>query len=254
MLSRDIEDLDGDGALSLLQEHLQIPLVDLDKYLHDFSDAGNIDRMDLDEEIPVRRKALSDIQNVVNGLNDKNPAMDKQVKRKKSHSLMSSTPPKSVSATSSLYGESKSLSKAFHFPFSAADLDLSPAKSPTHEYFNGQSDNLGTMNEPSIHGDFNFQVENEGKNPVCATSGSKQLIPGDSCLEKSASLNTSNIDINTMTEDSHDGLVNGNECNHVSESYGLETHCNMWRTRVDIIVKNANYLLLWIRFGILAKF
>ncbi|KAK1393005.1 Reticulocyte binding protein 2 b like [Heracleum sosnowskyi] len=217
LLSRDIEDLDPDGALSLLQEQLQIKPLDLDKYLHDFSDAGNIDIMDLEEEMPVRRKALSDIQNVVNGSIDENPVSRKQVTRNKSHSLMSSTPPKRLSAASSSFGERKSLSKSFHFPFSAADLDLSPAKIPTHECFNGQLDELGTMNEPSIHGVINFQVENEVESPACAASGSKQVIPGDICLGKSSSLDTRSTDIDTRTKHSHDGLVNANECNHVGE-------------------------------------
>lgn len=238
LLSRDIEDLDPDGALSMLQEQLKIKPLDLDKYLHDFSDAGNIDIMDLEEEMPVRRKALSDIQNEVNGLIDKNRVSHKQVTRNKNHSLMASTPPKRPSAASSLFGEGKSLSKRLHFPFSAADLDLSPAKIPTHECFDGQSDEFGTMNEPGIHRVINFQVENEAKSPACAASGSKQVIPGDICLEKSASLDKRSTDIDTRTKHSHDGLVNTNECNHVSESSGLEAHCNMWRTRVDKIVTN----------------
>lgn len=189
LLLRDIEDLDPDGALSLLQEQLQIKPLDLDKYLHDFSDTGNIDIMDLEEEVPVRRKALSDIQNLVNGLIDKNPVSHKQVTRNESHSLTSSTPPKRPSAASSLFAEGKSLSKPLHFPFSAADLDLSPAEIPTHECFNGQSDELG----------------------------SKQPIPGDICLGKSALLDTRSTDIDTRTKHSHDGLLNANECNHVGE-------------------------------------
>ncbi|XP_074379680.1 centromere protein C isoform X2 [Apium graveolens] len=217
LLSRDIEDLDPDGALSLLQEQLQIKPLDLDKYLNDFSDSGNIDIMDLEEEMPVRRKALSDIQNVVNDLIDKNPGSHKQVTRSKSHSLMSSTPPKRLSAASSLFGEGKSLSKPFHFPSSAADLDLSPAKLPTHECFNGQSVELGAMNEPSIHGVINFQVENEAKSPGCAASGSKQVIPGDTCSGKSANLDTGSTYIDTRTKHSRNGLVNENECNHVGE-------------------------------------
>lgn len=250
LLSRDIEDLDPDGALSFLQEQLQIKPLDLDKYLHDFSDAGNVDVMDLEEEMPVRRKALSDIQNVVNGLIDKDPASHKQVTGYKSHSLMSSTPPKRPSAASSLSGEGKSLSKPFHFPFSAADLDLSPAKISIDECLNGQSDELGTMNEPSIHDVINFQVQNEAESPVCVASGSKQVIPGDICLGKSASLDTRSPDIDTRTEHTHDGLVNANECNYVSESSGLKAHCNMWRTRADITVENAKYLC----YGILGKF
>lgn len=213
LLSRNIEDLDPDGALSLLQEQLQIKPLDLDKYLHDFSDAGNTDIMDLEEEMPVRRKALSDI-NVVNGLIDKDPVSYKQVTRDKSHFLMSSTPPKRPSAASSSFGEGKSLSKPFHFPFSAADLDLSPAKIPTHICFNGQSDELGTMNEPSIHEVINFQVENAAKSPA---SGSRHVIPGDICLGKSSSLDTRSTDIDTRTKHSHDGLENANECNHVGE-------------------------------------
>ncbi|WOG91552.1 hypothetical protein DCAR_0310801 [Daucus carota subsp. sativus] len=212
LLSQDIEDLDGDGALKLLQEHLQIKPVDLDKCLHDFSDAGNIDIMDLEEEMPVKRKALLDIQNIVDGSIKENPASRKRLNRNESHSPMYSTLPKSPSAASSLFGEGKSSSKPFHVPFSAADLDLSPAKSPTHEHFNGQSDNLCTMNEPSVHGDFNLQADAEAKNHACATPGSKPVMPGDSCSEKSAS-----IDFTTRTEDSHDGLVDKNEGNHVGE-------------------------------------
>ena len=42
-----------------------------DNYLLDFNDTGNIDIMDIEEEMPLRQTTLLDIQNAVNELIEK---------------------------------------------------------------------------------------------------------------------------------------------------------------------------------------
>ncbi|XP_047336910.1 centromere protein C isoform X2 [Impatiens glandulifera] len=112
LLSDKCESLDGNGALSFLQEHLQIKPIDLDKLcLPDFPDVGKIDIKHVKEKLVKPPKVSSVVQNILKSISDKTPQKDnKAVPESPSSSIASPTPPKNPFA--SIYLLKKSILKS----------------------------------------------------------------------------------------------------------------------------------------------
>lgn len=131
LLSTECENRDRDVYLNLLQKRLNIKPIKIDKLsLPDFPD---IQRNDFEafeasmENFLQARPALSDIQNIVNGLNDKI-----------SIGQILTSPPKSPSVRLSFLKE-KILQSNLN-PFSEFNFDVSPARSFCPVESNKQSD------------------------------------------------------------------------------------------------------------------
>ncbi|GFY97017.1 centromere protein C [Actinidia rufa] len=211
LLSNNSENLDGDELLSFLQHRLQIKPLDLDKLcLPDFHDVGKNDVMDLEDNLPRPRNALSDIHNLMKGISDKTPVKQKQVAGSPVHSLASPTPPKSPFASISLLKKYLSHSDLVNDPFSP--LNLSPARnSYSVEHVNEESDNYNTRKNSGVFGEL--------KSPITETGGirvndTQEMMTVDSIIlfEKSANDDSSRhgVGINDMSSGSHDDLIDNN--------------------------------------------
>ncbi|KAE9585857.1 hypothetical protein Lal_00010213 [Lupinus albus] len=115
------EDLEGDGAMTLLQERLQItPIVLEELSVPDFPDNKMIDLKSLQGNLSKPRKALSNIDNLLKGMN-KTPL--KQGVGYPVQQLASPTPPRSPFAALSSLQKHISRSKPSVDPFSAVEID-----------------------------------------------------------------------------------------------------------------------------------
>ncbi|XP_027342796.1 centromere protein C [Abrus precatorius] len=122
LLSCSSEDLEGDGAITLLQERLLIkPIVLENLSLPDFPDNQVIDLKPLRSNSSKQRKPLSDIDNLLKGMNNKTP-LRKDV-RCPVQQLASPTPPRSPFAALSSLQKHISQSKQSVDPFSAQEID-----------------------------------------------------------------------------------------------------------------------------------
>ncbi|KAL5576387.1 hypothetical protein UlMin_018086 [Ulmus minor] len=127
LLSRNCEDLEGDGALNLLQERLQIKSIELEKLcLPDFPDIPKIDmKSSRIGKLPKRSRVLSDIDNLLKGTSSK--TTKRQRVESSLHHLTSPSPPKNpFSSFSSLLNKSVLRSSPSSDPFSAHNVDQLP--------------------------------------------------------------------------------------------------------------------------------
>ncbi|XP_057968131.1 centromere protein C [Malania oleifera] len=128
LLSNKCEDLDGNVAFTLLQDRLQIKPIDVDRLcLPDLHDTKRSEVMVSRGSLPKRRNVLLDVQNVLKGMSCKTPVMHKQIAESPVHPLASPTPPKSPLASISLLKKRILQQNTSVDPFSALNIDLSPA-------------------------------------------------------------------------------------------------------------------------------
>ncbi|XP_052180811.1 centromere protein C isoform X2 [Diospyros lotus] len=195
LLSSNCENLDGDGAVSLLQEHLQIKPLDLDKLcLPDFHDVGGKDFINMGGNFSKPRKALSDISNLMKGMSGKTPVKHKQVTKSSVCSLASPTPPRSPFASMSLLKKRILQSNPLSDPFSV--LNLSPPINSSVEHVDDQSEQCNTEKELVVSGDLKSLVSEAGDIRV-GDKGSQQMITRHSIsqIEKSEDDNTGRIGV-----------------------------------------------------------
>ncbi|XP_062089594.1 centromere protein C isoform X2 [Humulus lupulus] len=134
LLSCNAEELDGNRALNLLQEHLQIKPIELEKLrLPDFQDIPKVGlKSSRGGKLPKRSHVLSNIDNMLKGLSSKTPMQHKQGAEPESplHHVASPTPSKSPLASLSALKQRLSRSNSFNDLFSPHDIDNSPAPNP----------------------------------------------------------------------------------------------------------------------------
>ncbi|BAT91576.1 Centromere protein [Vigna angularis] len=100
LLSCNSEDLEGDGAISLLQERLQIKPVAVDKFsIPIFPDSQVTDLKSLQGNKSKPRKALSDIDNLLKGMHTNKKTPSKKFAQIPVQQLSSPTPPRSPFAS-----------------------------------------------------------------------------------------------------------------------------------------------------------
>ncbi|KAF8389018.1 hypothetical protein HHK36_025703 [Tetracentron sinense] len=129
LLSTNCTDLDGDGALTFLQERLQIKPIDLEKLcLPDLDGIRRNNTKASKEELPKPRKALSDIHNMIKRATSKTYVGNWQVTESSILPRASPTPPKSPFASISLLKRHILQTNPSSDPFSALDIDTSPAR------------------------------------------------------------------------------------------------------------------------------
>ncbi|XP_019448121.1 PREDICTED: uncharacterized protein LOC109351196 isoform X4 [Lupinus angustifolius] len=139
------EDLEGDGAMTLLQERLQIkPIVLEELSVPDFPVNKMIDLKSLQGNLSKPRKALSNIDNLLKGMN-KTPL--KQGSGSPAQQLASPTPPRSPFAALSSLQRHISRSKPSVDPFSAVEIvQLSARNNSPAPMINQELDLVGSGN------------------------------------------------------------------------------------------------------------
>ncbi|XP_030525600.1 centromere protein C isoform X2 [Rhodamnia argentea] len=149
LLSGNCEDFDGDGAVNLLQERLQIKPVNIDNLsLPDMQDIRGNDLNASERETSQHRQALSDIQNILKGLHSKSPSKSGDVSRKNIPSPQTKSPLAPLILLKRRKFKDNSID-----PFSAANIDVAATKnSPLSNCLRIHSDGTGTRKDPSTSG------------------------------------------------------------------------------------------------------
>ncbi|ONI16008.1 hypothetical protein PRUPE_3G073700 [Prunus persica] len=151
LLSKNCEDLEGDGAVSLLQEHLKIKPIKMKKLsLPEFPSIRKVDYRSSRRTLPKPTNVLTDIDNLVKGIRSKTPAKRKQGAEGSIH-LASPTPPKSPFASISALKKRILQSNPSSDPFSADDIDRFLETNPSLvENGNKQSELVDTREQATI--------------------------------------------------------------------------------------------------------
>ncbi|KAB2012504.1 hypothetical protein ES319_D09G095100v1 [Gossypium barbadense] len=136
---------DGDEAVSLLKERLQIKPVDLDKIcLPDLQDIRRIDLKASKENLTKPRNSISDL---MKGISKRTP---NRLAECSVHCSGSPTPPSSLASVSLLKKQSLRFN-VLNDPFSNDDIDRSPVRNASPmENTSKQSDQVGIEKEPSV--------------------------------------------------------------------------------------------------------
>ncbi|XP_034209994.1 centromere protein C isoform X7 [Prunus dulcis] len=147
----DLADLEGDGAVSLLQEHLKIKPIKMKKLsLPEFPSIRKVDYRSSRRTLPKPTNVLTDIDNLVKGIRSKTPAKRKQGAEGSIH-LASPTPPKSPFASISALKKRILQSNPSSDPFSADDIDRFLETNPSLvENGNKQSELVDTREQATI--------------------------------------------------------------------------------------------------------
>ncbi|TYI05469.1 hypothetical protein E1A91_A10G086600v1 [Gossypium mustelinum] len=140
---------DGNEAISLLQEQLQIKPIDLEKIcLPDLQDIRRIDLKASRENLAKPRNSLSDIESLFKGISKRTP---KRKAESSVHLLASLTPPRSPLASISLLRKQKLQSDVLSDPFSTDDVRRSPVRNASGiEINNKESVQVDTEKELSV--------------------------------------------------------------------------------------------------------
>ncbi|XVF25038.1 hypothetical protein REPUB_Repub13aG0179300 [Reevesia pubescens] len=140
---------DGDEAVSLLRERLQIKPIDLGKIcLPELQDIRRIDLKASTENLAKPRYSLSDIQSLMKGISKRTP---KRQAESSVHHLASPTLPRSPLASISFLKKHILRSEVLSDPFSTDDIDRSPVRNASPiESISKPSDQVDTEKEPSV--------------------------------------------------------------------------------------------------------
>ncbi|XWS20343.1 hypothetical protein CRYUN_Cryun31cG0093300 [Craigia yunnanensis] len=137
---------DGDEAVSLLQERLQIKPIDLEKIcLPDLQDIRTIDLKASRENLAKRRNSISDLMKWISKRTPNRQAESSV------HHLASPTLSRSPLASISLLKKQMLQSDVLNDPFSTDDIDRSPVRNASPmENISKQSDQVDTEKELSV--------------------------------------------------------------------------------------------------------
>ncbi|XP_019077697.1 centromere protein C isoform X2 [Vitis vinifera] len=248
LLSGNCEDLDGDGALTFLQERLQIKPIDLDKLclpeLHDIqrndfkSSGGNWLR---------HRDSLSDIKSMLEGLSSKTPIKKGQVVESFVHTLASPTPPKSPFASICLLKRHILQSNLTSDPFSVLKVNLSPARnSSTVKSSDKQSDQIENGKELSFSAKLKSVIL-EGDDIAVANKSSHEVvhvITGDSTPPFEKTVNNDSrrlgVGINSGLSGSHADLDGNIRNNNVDDLRRLDADTDVQINRTNELEDNSS--------------
>jgi hypothetical protein len=148
LLTCDNEELEGEGAMNLLRERLQVKPIVMEKLsVPDFPNIQPIDLESLRENSSKPRKALSNIDNLLKGMNIKTPRRQDVGYAEKQ--LGSPTPPRSPFASLSSLKNHISRSKLSSDPFSFHEIDHIPTKNYSSTHMINQEFNIFSSSQPS---------------------------------------------------------------------------------------------------------
>lgn len=181
--------LDGDGAVTLLQDRLQIKALDIEKLnLPELQVTRRIDLKASGESLPKPRNVLSDIHNLLKGTRTKTPAKQETTENSVP-SLGSPTPPKSPLASLSLLKKRILQSNPSSNPFSFDDIDQSQARNASPiENIKETSDQVVVEKDMSVSGKLKSLVIEEHDTTVGNLSSPKVAI-GDFTSPSNKSMN-----------------------------------------------------------------
>ncbi|KAF9685221.1 hypothetical protein SADUNF_Sadunf03G0032200 [Salix dunnii] len=183
LLSRDYEELDGDGAVTLLRDCLQVKSLDLEKLsLPELLNVQKTSLNDLGGNLPKPRNVLSDIHN----LPRRTITPMRQQIAGNSCSFGSPAPPKSPLASLALLRKRILHSNPPADPFSVFDLDPSPETNASSlENINNSSDPVDIENDLSLLKSLIIEEDN----PKAGNTSPAHVAIGDSGTQIDKSLN-----------------------------------------------------------------
>ncbi|KAF8026553.1 hypothetical protein BT93_F3139 [Corymbia citriodora subsp. variegata] len=196
LLSRNCEDFDGDGAVNLLQEHLQIKPVSIENLsLPDMQDIMGNDLNASQRETSRGRRALSDIQNVLKRIHSKSPSKSGDVSRKN----VPSPPTKSPLAPLILLKRRMFKDNSID-PFSAANIDVAATRnSPLSNCSEIHSDDADMRKDPS--------TSEMSKSPMVEEdAGRSQFSPNNDNESFNSDLMTLGEDLPDASADMNSGM------------------------------------------------
>ena len=253
LLSSNNEDLEGNRALSLLQERLQIKPLDLGKLcLADFPDTGKTDFAAFQEKLPRRHNSLSDVHNLVKGIREKTPAKHKQVAESSMHSLESPTPPRSPFASILLLKKQISQLNPLRDPFSPLNVDLSATRYHSSvEHIEKQSEQIVIQEKSSTSSKLKSLEGDETTKTMVANTGLQKVITGGSVHLPDESLNdTSSRQRGGITFSpigSHGDLEDRGGCQNMDD-WTMDTSASRPNTDTDVLLNGPNDMEENVRF------
>lgn len=234
LLSLHGEDLEGDGAVNILQERLQIKPLKLEKLqLPDFPEIPKIDlKSSRIGKLPRRSQVLSDIDNLLQGPSSKTPMKHRLGVESPISYVASPTPPKNPFASLSLLNQRILRSSVSNDPFSAHDIDQPVRNASSTNSLNKEFDlaDEGTQSkETAFENGDNIEVaqadtskRQQSKEPVrdssCTDGLSEELNVADAGKQykETAFENGDNLEVAQADSSEQDVVLNmGSSASHV---------------------------------------
>lgn len=205
LLSRDYEELVGDGAVTLLRDCLQVKSLDLEKL--SLPELLNVQKTSLNAlggNLPKPRNVLSDIHNLPRRTIT---PMRQQIAGNSSCSFRSPTPPKSPLASLALLRKRILQSNPPADPFSVFDVYQSPETNVSSlENINNSSDPADIENDLSL---LKSVIIEEG-NPTAGNTSPAHVAIGDSGTQIDKNLTSPSSGSNGCPSRSGAGVINEN--------------------------------------------
>ncbi|CAA2982125.1 Hypothetical predicted protein [Olea europaea subsp. europaea] len=232
LLSCNEEDLDGDGALNILQEMFQIKPLDLDGLcIPKHYDVKKTDFLALKESLSKPRKT-SQVTNSLLRSVSREPLTERgQVAQNQTSSVASPTPPRSPFASLSLLKKRILQSNPLRDPFTPLNVDLSPTQNDYPvQPIDKLRDQVDARKEPSTCSKKKARVEVEITEPAVkiniqkANTGSSDCLPDqfvDEIAIGQSAEPTINMDmqkLKTLSLDCLDQFVDDNACRESAKS------------------------------------
>ncbi|MCE5165790.1 hypothetical protein HAX54_012287 [Datura stramonium] len=223
LLSGSGEDLEGDMAVSKLQERLQIKPIELGTLcIPEFPVTGKLDGKAFGERIQKPRKFSLEIQDLVKSANEGTPLTHKQHEESPASNLASPTPPKSPFASLSLLKKKIMQSNPLRDPFSPLNIDLQLEHPEWSVKMKSQcvNDNVGPTES---HGETENLAGFENTNIMEPLRGSD--FAHEQLLEK----NSGRDSVKTGPNGSQSGMVQQNGYDDID----VNTHVNLNMRNMD---------------------
>ncbi|CAI9766095.1 unnamed protein product [Fraxinus pennsylvanica] len=251
LLSCNDEDLDGDGALNILQEMFQIKPLDLDGLCAPkHYDVRRTDFMALKESLSKPHKTSQVTNSLLRSVSGEPPIERGQVAQNGTNSVASPTPPRSPFASLSLLKKRILQSNPLRDPFTPLSVDLSPTQNAYPiQPINKLHDQVDARKESSTGSKKKARVEVEIMEPTVkmniekVNTGSSNCLP-DQFVDENANgqsaeseiteptINMDTQKLKTLSSDCLDQFVDDNACRRSAKSSIAEPTINFDTSKV----------------------
>ncbi|KAJ4835423.1 hypothetical protein Tsubulata_025732 [Turnera subulata] len=233
------EDLDGDGAVNLLQDRLQVKSLNLEKlHFPELPDARRIDLKAAGGILPNHRRALSDIHNLFNLTMSKTPTKNKAADDSVL-TLSSPTSPRIPFASLSSLKKRILQSNPQRDPFSDVSTDQSPKGSASFsESRNKSCDHVNVENDSSIACNLTTRLIEED-NPTVGNTSLPEDAVGDDAHRFDKSAND-NLGCPGLHGDDVRGDLVLEDSNIDLDSESLHVNLNRHNADVDIRINGPD--------------
>ncbi|OAY36829.1 hypothetical protein MANES_11G052100v8 [Manihot esculenta] len=194
LLAHDYEDLEGDGAMNILQDRLQIKPLHIEKLnLPEMQDIQRINFKASGVSRSKHRNVLSDIHNLLKGTRDITP-MKPQTIESSFPSFGSPTPPRSPLAFLSLLNRRIFQSNLSNDPFSTVHIDHpSERNASPAENIDKHSDPVDAEKTLHISGELNSLTNEKDDGPIVDRSSTVETGDFTSLFEKHLNENSPTV-------------------------------------------------------------